>query len=130
MYMASGPSGRKARWHELLSKFDLSVTYVPGKQNTIADALSRWAYPASKAFQDIRRHACHKSKRKMHDIIAEERELEKAFIYSVKEVNVSRQWWQGIGQQGEPPALITVEQSPFLEGQGHVFSDKPKNLKL
>ena len=43
MDTASGPSGRKGRWHELLSKFDLSVTYVPGKENLIADPLSRWA---------------------------------------------------------------------------------------
>ena len=66
---------------------------MPCKQNSIADALSRWAYPASKAFQDISKHGCHKSKREMHDIIAEERELEKASIYSVKQVCASRQWW-------------------------------------
>ena len=65
----------------------------------------------------------------MHDILAKERELEKASIYSVKQVNVSRQWWHSIGQEGEPPALITVEQSPFLDGQGRVFGDEPKAPK-
>ena len=25
----SGPAGRRARWHELLSRFDLSVQYIP-----------------------------------------------------------------------------------------------------
>ena len=48
----SGPAGRGARWHETLSKFDLTVQYFPGKDNVVADALSRFAYPASKAFQD------------------------------------------------------------------------------
>ena len=116
MDTSSGPSGRKGWRHELLSKFELSVPYVPGKHNLIADALSRWAYPASKAFQDISKHGCHKSKRGMHDIIAEEGELEKLSIYSVKQVRASRQWWQSIVQEEEPPALITVEQSPFLDG--------------
>ena len=73
---------------------------MPGKQNSIADTLSRRAYPASKAFQDISKHGGHKSKHEMHDIIAEERELEKASIYSVKQVNMSRQWWQSIDQEG------------------------------
>ena len=45
----SGPAGRRARWHEFLSLFDLHVAYLPGKYNTVADALSRWAYPASEA---------------------------------------------------------------------------------
>ena len=41
----SGPAARRARWHETFAKFDLSVVYVPGKDNTVADCLSRWAYP-------------------------------------------------------------------------------------
>jgi hypothetical protein len=52
----SGPAGRRARWHELLSKFDLSVQYVPGPTNGVADALSRWAYPASLGLNDCSRH--------------------------------------------------------------------------
>ena len=37
----SGPAGRRATWHELLSFFDLHVAYLPGKYNAVADALSR-----------------------------------------------------------------------------------------
>ena len=48
----SGPAGRRARWHQTLSKFDITVQYVPGKTHIVADAMSRYAYPASKAFQD------------------------------------------------------------------------------
>ena len=51
----SGPAARRARWHETFAKFDLSVVYVPGKDNTVADCLSLgasprarrgWTYPA------------------------------------------------------------------------------------
>ena len=52
----SGPAARRARWHETFAKFDLSVLYVPGKDNTVADCLSRWAYPAGKAWMDISSH--------------------------------------------------------------------------
>ena len=37
----SGPAGRRARWHETLSKFDLTVQYLPGKDNIVADAICR-----------------------------------------------------------------------------------------
>lgn len=36
-----GLTGRQARWLEKLSEFDFEVVYVPGEQNTLADALSR-----------------------------------------------------------------------------------------
>jgi hypothetical protein len=36
-----GLTGRQARWMEKLSEFDFEVIYVPGEQNTLADALSR-----------------------------------------------------------------------------------------
>ena len=47
----SGPAGRPTRWHQFLRLFDLHVSYLPGKHNTVADALSRWAYPASGGLQ-------------------------------------------------------------------------------
>ena len=48
-----GPAGRRGRWHEYLSKFDLHVTCVPGHCNTVADALSRWENPASEAYSEV-----------------------------------------------------------------------------
>ena len=49
----AGAASRRARWHETLAKFDLMVVHVPGKDNTLADCLSRWAYPASKGMTDV-----------------------------------------------------------------------------
>ena len=53
---SSGPAGQKGRWHETLSRLDMSVEYVPGKDNVVAAAFSRWGYAASKALQDCCRH--------------------------------------------------------------------------
>ena len=49
----SGPVGRRAHWHQIFPKYDLSVGYIPGDDKTIADILSRWAYAASQALRDI-----------------------------------------------------------------------------
>jgi hypothetical protein len=68
----SGPAGRRARWHEILSKFDLTVQYVPGKDNVVADAMSRFAYPACKTSQDESRHGSAAARAEVKQIIEEE----------------------------------------------------------
>ena len=68
----SGPAGRRARLHEILSKFDLTVQYVPGKDNVVADAMSRFAYPACKTFQDESRHGSVAARAEVKQIIEEE----------------------------------------------------------
>ena len=45
----AGPLGRRGRWHEFLSRYNIVVVYKPGKDNVVADGLSRWAYPAGEA---------------------------------------------------------------------------------
>ena len=46
-------SRRQARWQELMSQFEMSITYIKGEDNTIADALSR--LPAE-ALSDDEKH--------------------------------------------------------------------------
>ena len=78
----SGPVGRRARWHQIFSKFDLTVGYIPGKENTIADILSRWAYPASQALRDISKHGSAQDKEEMEQIRKEELEEEHTCIFN------------------------------------------------
>ena len=51
-----GSVGRRGRWHEFFSQFNLEVVYVQGKHQVVADALSRWAYPAGLDTQDANFH--------------------------------------------------------------------------
>ena len=80
----SGPRGRRARWHETLSQFDLQVTYIPGPDNVVADALSRWAYPASSAREDVSFHGSSEASREVRDIIRAELERERSIGMFVK----------------------------------------------
>ena len=46
---ATSSVGRRCRWHEFLSQFNLVVIYVPGHTQKVADPLSRapWHYPGN-----------------------------------------------------------------------------------
>jgi hypothetical protein len=57
----SGPTGRRARWHEILSQFNLTIIYRKGEDNVVADALSRWAYPACDTKHDVCMHGSAES---------------------------------------------------------------------
>ena len=72
----SGPAARRARWHETLAKFDSRIVYVPEKDNTVADCLSSWAYPAGKALMDISMHGDAAEAAEAKRIIEAERLLE------------------------------------------------------
>ena len=64
----SGPTGRKARWHEVLSQFNLTVQYQPGESNTVADAMSRWAYLANTDKEDVCIHGSTESAQQVKDM--------------------------------------------------------------
>ena len=53
------------------------MVYVPGPQNEVADAMSRYAYPASSAREDIGFHGSAKARQEVKDLIEEERALER-----------------------------------------------------
>ena len=78
---ASGPAGRRGRWHEFLSRFDLEVRYIPGKDNVAADAMSRWAYPAGSA-EDVTFHGGVQDELDVEGMLEREKELEYQEAYS------------------------------------------------
>jgi hypothetical protein len=47
----------------------LAVVYIPGKDNVVADALSRWAYPASSAREDVSFHGSVKARDDVRDML-------------------------------------------------------------
>jgi hypothetical protein len=51
----------------------LEVEYVPGKANIVADAMSSFAYPACRAFQDTSIYGDEQSRMDMEELIREER---------------------------------------------------------
>jgi hypothetical protein len=65
--------GRRARWHQFLSRYDISVGYIPGKENDIADIMSRWAYPASQAQRDISKHGTMEDENDVEELLRQEK---------------------------------------------------------
>ena len=68
----SGPRGRRARWHETMSDFKLHVHYIPGKENEMADAMSRYAYPASSAKDDVSFHGSAENREQVKKMLEQE----------------------------------------------------------
>lgn len=68
----SGQRGIRSRWHETLSQFNLQVEYIQGKDNDIADAMSRYAYPASSAREDVSFHGSAQADAEVKKLIAQE----------------------------------------------------------
>ena len=53
---------------------------MPGKENTIADCLSRWAYPAGKAYKDVSKHGSKEEDQVMREFIQQEKLEEKSCL--------------------------------------------------
>ena len=62
----TGPTGRQARWHQLMAHFDVYVEYITGTQNLVADAMTRLAYPAGGGFKDDSKHGGHEETVQVH----------------------------------------------------------------
>ena len=82
------PSGLAAR----RAKFDLSVVYIPGQDNTVADCLSRWAYPAGKAWMDISSHGDAEETEEARRIIEMEKAMEQEGVKCFVVMQTVRTW--------------------------------------
>ena len=93
-----------------MSKYDLTVGYIPGKENTMADVLSRWAYPASQVLRDISLHGSEKDDEEMKCLMRKEKDTERACIYIVlKDPPMEKNNWvrgvkkkPGVGEASNP----------------------------
>ena len=108
----TGPTGRQARWHVLLSHFNVTVGYVPGKDNGIPDVMSRWAYPACETAGDISIHGDPEQDHDMEEIIRNEKAIE-------KECQVVRLIWpegmlDGFKNSGKEVAVLTETRKPRI----------------
>ena len=79
----SGPTGRRLRWHEVLESFNVQVLHIAGKENTVADALSRWAYPASKGYRDMSKHGSQQDVDDVRKIKEEEAADESTCVFNI-----------------------------------------------
>ena len=82
-----------------MSGFNLALYHVPGKDNTVADAMSRWAYPASQGYRDASKHGSLTDKEQVKELRLKEAREEAAAIYRIA---------------GEPRAVAKYLQHPAL----------------
>ena len=63
--------------------------YIPGKENTVADCLSRWAYPAGQAYKDVSKHGSKEEDQVMREFIRTEKLEEKSclFVLASRQIN-------------------------------------------
>ena len=74
--------------------------YVPGKHNTVADCLSRWAYPASKGMTDVSAHGDEAETAEAKKIIEMERLMEeegvKCFVVMAADAPLGRRMGRAV----------------------------------
>ena len=108
----SGPAARRARWPKTFAKFDLSIVYVPGKDNTVADCLSRWPYPAGKAWMDISSHGDAEETEEAKRIIEMEKAMEqegvKCFVVMANRTDLAK--FRGARVQAIREETLELEQ--------------------
>ena len=119
----SGHASRRAGWHETLAKVDLTVVYVSGKDNTVADRLNQWAYPASKGMTDISAHGDVDETAGVKNIINLERMTEEDGMKCFKVMAAGAPLSERVSRQ--------LEQSPLrlalvMGGTGSSMSERPR----
>jgi len=107
-----GPSGRRARWHILLSRFKLEIRYMKGASNGVADAMSRWAYPAG-CGDDVYFHGTSDEELKMKRLIEQEKREE----MNSKIANLLHLEWIESKESSDQHLSMFVSTLPILENR-------------
>ena len=90
----AGPIGRRGRWHQFLSTFDIEVIYVKGEDQQVPDILSRWSYPAHQVAPDVSIHGCET------DVLGWEQDEQEVKAWADSELQFSRRvrrWVRSLG---------------------------------
>ena len=61
-----------------MGKFDLTFVYLPGKDKTVTDCLSGWAYPARKGMTDVFAHSNDAETAEAHQRIIDSKRMMEA----------------------------------------------------
>ena len=88
------PIGRRGRWHQFLSTFDIEVIYVEGEDQHRPDILSPWGYPAHQAAPDVSINGCE------IDVLGWEQDEQEVKAWADSELQFSRRvlpWVRAIG---------------------------------
>ena len=80
----AGPTGRRGRWHQFLSTFDIEVIYVKGEDQQVPDILTRWSYPAHEPAPDVSIHGCET------DVLGWEQDEQQVKAWAHSELQFSR----------------------------------------
>ena len=91
----AGCIGRRGRWHQFLSTFDVEVIYVEGEDQQMPDILSRWSYPPHQAAPDVSIHGCET------DVLGWEQDEQEVEAWTDSELQFSwrvRRWVRSIGE--------------------------------
>ena len=89
-------SRRQARWMEFMSQYDATIHYLPGEQNTVADALSRLPHSAIFTVASIFAATNNRKIRstfELEDVILEEIKLATSRTSSHKSWQAQRREW-------------------------------------
>ena len=96
----AGPLGRRGSWHEFFSRYNIVVVYKPGKDNDVADGMSRRAYPAGLA-DDTKFHGSDADVQGYEDWEVQEKARNYALI---DRLSICRE-----GSESEPPCSHTAK---------------------
>jgi hypothetical protein len=102
--------GRRGRWHEFLSQFNIVVEYVKGAEHHVSDALSRWAYPAGEDEADASFHGGEEQDAYARRLDAEEHLYND---FPVSAISTRRGRPPSVAPAPPPPPPLSVFQRPW-----------------
>ena len=90
LLQAVNPSGRIARWQTLLSEYDFTVSYLPGKENVVADFLYRMRVQEDTETTLDESHGCINTERPLGKGQAQDEKKDISRVVTMKSMRTMR----------------------------------------